>query len=346
VPNPLFRDQYEILEPLGRGRFGVVHHAYDHNLNREVALKRYFRGIPVIHAYDEARVLWRLSGEHVLPVYEAAVENDVPFIAMQVADRGSTADALEREPYGIRPDIAVRWVRDALIGLESAHDHGLIHRDVKPANIFLHGARALVGDFGVAAVADDHGIVDAHGDPHIRPPEMIDSGTADLRADIYAAGVSLYHLLTGQWPFASNEQGELDDLISRGQAEPLRNLAPHVSDGLARVVARAMKRDADDRYQTARALNQALGQVGLVPRRWQRIAPHDAGHLECWTEASDARSPLTVCVEREGDGTVSIQTRFAQSGRRTSGSGRRPHVLLLRVGVETRALFRQLNRGN
>ena len=343
MPDPFFHDRYEIRAFLGQGKFGVVHRAFDRNLRREVALKRYFRGISVIHAYAEARLLLQLRGPQVLEVIDAAIAaDDVPFIATQIADSGTAADAIDASPLGVRPDIAVGWVRDALIGLESTHDHGLVHRDVKPENLFRHRERTLLGDFGVAAPVDARGRVGPHGDGHVRAPEMITERRADLRADTYSAGVSLYRLLTGVWPFRSNEPAELEAFIVEAKPEPIRNLSPHLTDALARVVVRSMHPDPDERYQSARALNQALGQTGLVRRPWVPIGTHATDHLQCWEEQAGS-APRMVCVRRTGPRSVDIDTRFARSNRRVHHDFHIADVARDRSGVEVRRLFRRLN---
>jgi serine/threonine-protein kinase len=320
----------------------VVDRAFDHNFRRAVALKRYRRNVPVLHAYAEARTLLKLTGPQILQVLDVAAADDLPYVTMQIADGGSTGDALDESPYGIRADVAIEWVGDALIGLESTHDHGLVHRDVTPENLFRHGGRPLLGDFGAAAAIDANGCVDAHGDPHIRAPEMVATGRADRRADIYSMGVTLYRLLTGSWPFTSNEPAELDRLILEGRPARLRELAPQLTDKLAQIVARAMRVDPASRYQTAREFTRALGQHGVVRRRWRRVAPHASDHLKCWDEENGA-SPQRVCARRLSTGLATIESRYAGSGRMVRSDLCIPEVPLDRLDTELRRLFRVHN---
>lgn len=343
MPASLFDDRYEIRSQLGQGRYGVVHRAFDRNLQREVALKRYRKGVPVFHAYAEARILLRLSGPQILPVIDADMADDLPYVTMQIADGGSTGDELQASPYGIRPDAAIGWVRDALIGLESAHDHGLIHRDVKPENLFRHHDRTLLGDFGVAAPTDAQGRVGRHGDLHVRAPEMIEAGFTDSRGDIYSMGVTLYRLLTGSWPFSSNEPNELAELITQAHPPRIRDLAPHLTDRLSQIVLRAMDRDPTRRYQTARAFTQALGQHGAVRRRWRRVGPHATDHLRCWDEEG-VSTPYRVCARPIVFGRIAIETRYAGSGRIVRAELCVPDAPASRLDTELRKLFRVLNR--
>jgi serine/threonine protein kinase len=307
----LFAGRYETIGvPLGRGVFGTVWRARDHNLDVEVALKLFRRGAPVIHAYGEARLLILLAGDQILPVLNADIADDIPFIATRVAALGSTEDEMTRTwPRGVPPDRAVTWMRQALVGLGSTHGHRLLHRDIKPANIFLDDLdHAMLGDFGVAALMDGAGRATAHGDLLVRPPEMIQHNLADVRSDIYSAGVTLYRLLSGHWPFAGATDPELAEAIIAGRPPRLRDLAPHVSKRLAARVERAMAPDPARRYESAAQMHAALAQHDLAPRSWRRVDFH-TGHPGCWLDGDAGKEAvLGVCVVDGGDGTFSIDT--------------------------------------
>jgi eukaryotic-like serine/threonine-protein kinase len=307
----LFADRYEQRAPLGRGGFGVVWRAFDHNQRMEVALKLFAAGSPVIHAYHEARVLTALEGAHVLRVYNADTDSDIPYIATRIAGAGSAEDALvTASPFGIRPDLAVAWVRHMLVGLGSRHALGLVHRDIKTSNIFLDGPDwALLGDFGLAYPADVNGRVPSGGTPVTTPPEMIQAGYGTYVSDIYAVGVTLYRLLTGTWPFDGGTPADVFAAIIAGSYPPIRDVAPHVSRRLADRIARAMAYAEADRYQSWRDLHDALGHPNLLRRSWERIGPHP-GHTSCWLEfAPDAGTSHQVCVWDIGAGRFEIETR-------------------------------------
>lgn len=334
----LFADRYERRAPLGQGGFGVVFRAFDHNQRMEVALKLYKVGTPVIHRYHEARVLTALEGPHVLRVYNADVDaSDIPYIATRIATAGSTEDALVTyAPFGVRPDVAVAWIRHMLVGLESCHAIGLVHRDVKTQNVFLDGPDwAMLGDFGLAHPADVNGRVPPGGTPVTMSPEMIQSGYGTYVSDIYSTGVTLYRLLTGTWPFDGATPADVFAAIVQGTFVPLRERAPHVSRRLAGRVERAMASAEADRYQTPREFHDALGHPDLVRRSWQRVGAHP-NHVYCWLEQS--LGPATthqVCVWDAGGDRFEVETRRATAaGSRVTaycGASRNQQALWVRL---------------
>jgi serine/threonine-protein kinase len=333
VPAGLFADRYEPLAPIGQGGFGVVWRALDHNQHMEVALKLFRPGVPVIHKYHEARVLTALEGDHVLRVYNADTDSsDIPFIATRIAGAGSTEDVLiTSSPFGVRPDVAITWIRHMLVGLGSCHGIGLVHRDIKPHNVFLDRSDwAMLGDFGLAYPADGTGRVPDGGTPATKAPEMIQHGYGTYVSDIYSSGVTAYRLLTGTWPFSGASEAEVYAAIVGGAYTPLRDAAPHVSRRLAERVERAMALREADRYQTWRDLHDALGHSRLVRRSWERIAPHP-NHLLCWIETGSG-TIHRVCVWHTVRG-YEIETRRAigAGSRVTSYCGRAPSDAALRV---------------
>lgn len=307
----LFAGRYEPLHVLGRGGFGTVWLAHDHNLNREVALKLFQPGSDVIHAYYEAQLLTALESPHILQVLNADVYQDVPYLATRVAALRSAEDQMG--PQGVRPDLAVRWTRDMLVGLHACHGRGLIHRDVKPSNLFLQNEDlGLVGDLGVAHPVDATGSVPAHGDPRIRSPEMMTSGKGDLRSDVYSAGVTLYALLAGRYPF-EGAPSDLQKAIVSGECPSLRDLAPHLPRRLADRVKKAMALNPVDRFESAEAMANALVTPSPFKRVWERIPAH-SGHYCCWEEVRTRGTRLQVCV------VAGASPRFTIETRRSSGA--------------------------
>lgn len=198
----IFATRYELIEQIGDGRFGEVWRAYDQHLKVELAVKLLKAGSDEVIAYREASMLMGLEGEHILRVMNADRFRDIPYIATRLAEAGSTEDQLQTAwPAGVRFDRVVTWGRDALIGLSACHDHGLVHRDAKPANVFLdRHDRAALGDFGVAQEMGLDGKVAPGGDPQVRSPEMMKGGRGGERSDIYSIGVSLYDWSRGRGP--------------------------------------------------------------------------------------------------------------------------------------------------
>lgn len=313
----LFDDRYAIGAPLGSGAFGQVFHAIDTNQSMPVALKIFRPGSPVIHAYYEASILTALAGEHVLQVFNADTYVDIPYVATRIAAERSAEDKLQLMPLGVRPDLALRWIRHLLVGLGSCHAHGLIHRDIKPGNLFLDRLDwGLLGDFGLAHPMDANGLVPVGGDLRVAAPELFTAGAGDIRADIYAVGVTFYRLLTGNWPYDGADAAEIQTAVLARGHQPLRDAAPHVSRRLAERIERALAQDPADRYPTAMDMNDEIGRVGLVARTWTRVPSH-SGHAICWAEHGASHSLHSVCTKEAAQSIFEIETR------RTTGAGTR-----------------------
>lgn len=334
MPDGVVGNRYELRERLGSGGHGAVWRAYDRHLRREVALKVFGRGQPVSRAFLDAQLLTALEGQFILRVLNADVYQDVPYMATEVAGEGTAQDRML--PHGVAWNRAVRWVTDLLLGLDVCHSRGLIHRDVKPGNLFLRGEEhAQLGDFGVAEFLDASGQVPAAGDPRVRAPEMFIHDRGDVRSDIYSVGVTLYTLIAGLYPFPT---GSPVDAVIRGLVPKLRDVAPHVPQRLASRIARAMALDPEDRYESARDMANALAEVPGSLRVWTRVRAHE-GHESCWVSSGGRAQPaLGVCVVDVG-GRYSIETRRTGGGRTRVRAGCRSKLHRNRLSVELRRVF-------
>jgi serine/threonine protein kinase len=308
VAGTIFAGRYRLLDVLGNGSNGPVWRALDANHGeREVALKRFAPGQPNIVAYEEAGILTRLESDHILKVYNADTFEDVPYIATAVAASTAESELLARAPLGLRPDLVLTWTRQLLVGLGICHDAGLVHRDVKPPNLFLdQRGRALLGDFGLAR-ADRGSGAPVGGTPRIRAPELFANGYATSFSDIWAVGVTMYRLLTGEWPFETSQQ------VLRGEFVRLREMAPHLPRRLADRVEHALRLDPGDRYGSAGVMAAELSVPDLLPRVWSPESPHP-GHARCWAEQSDGWTGLDVCLIGSAS-TSAIEVRRASSTR-------------------------------
>jgi eukaryotic-like serine/threonine-protein kinase len=269
---------YRVTRELAGGGMSRVFVAEEALLEREVVVKLLppdlMAGLSVERFRAEIQHAVRLQHPHIVPVLSAGVIEygsgirgpyyTMPFI------RGETLRARLERTGPLAPDEVRRILADVVDALAHAHDAGIVHRDIKPDNVFLVGKNALVTDFGVSkallpgnARGPLTGIGVTLGTPGYMAPEQAagDPGL-DHRADLYAIGVLAYELLTGQRPFAGNS---VQDLLVAQAVEtpvPLQQLRPEVPPALARLVMRCLEKRPEDRFASAAELLAALEQLG------------------------------------------------------------------------------------
>jgi serine/threonine-protein kinase len=291
---------YEIAGELGRGGFGVVVAGRHRQLGRAVAIKE----LPPALASDanvrarfvtEARVLASLDHPHIVPVYDYVEQDGLCLLVMESLSGGTVWQAFTSN--GFTPETACAVVMVTCAGLHYAHGHGVLHRDVKPENLlFTETGQLKVTDFGIAkvigggdALATSAG--DILGTPAYMAPEQAEGKQLGPQADVYAAGVMLYELLSGRLPF-SEEGGGLA-IVYRHVTEPpipLRTVAPHIPEVLADVVMRALSRSPEDRYPTAEAFGVAIGEAAMQV--------YGAGWLQRADVPVMAAGPILAAAER------------------------------------------------
>ena len=258
---------FAVGEEIGRGGFGVVYRARDTSFDRDVAVK-VLRDVPGTDLrarfLSECRAVGSLGGSPGIPtVYSTGVTAEgAPFMAMELLPGGSLA---ERQP--LPPDVVVAVGRRLAEALQAAHDGGVIHRDVKPANVlFDHDDQPVLVDFGISSLVGepgDSGSENVAVSVAFAPPEMLAGGRPEVPGDIYALGATLFCALTGRAPFVSTYGYEsistIAARIATAQVEDLRPLG--VPDGLARTIEIAMAKDPAARFATMSAFGAALAAV-------------------------------------------------------------------------------------
>jgi serine/threonine-protein kinase len=261
--------RYRIERQLGRGGMGVVYAARQLDLSRRVAVKVLTASGGDLGALaHEARTAAGLAHPHIIQVTDFVEPADAPpFLVMELLEGESLDDRLAAKRT-LSPDEAVKIAIQVLSALAAAHDAGIVHRDVKPANVFLTRTAVTYDfvkllDFGVARVGNAASIAGLGreapiGTPAYMAPEQIVDGHADARTDVYAVGVCLYEMLGGAAPFTAQNVPALLSKICSAEPRPLAELAPEVDPELAAVVSRAMSKDADERYASAEELRVAL----------------------------------------------------------------------------------------
>jgi serine/threonine protein kinase/Tol biopolymer transport system component len=249
---------YKILEKLGGGGMGVVYKAQDLKLDRHVALKF----LPPELTLDpeakerfvhEAKAASALDHNNICTVHEIAETDEGQiFIVMACYEGETLKKKIERGQLKIEEatDLAIQIAQ----GLSEAHAHGIVHRDVKPANILItKSGVAKIVDFGLAKLSGRTKLTKTGstlGTVAYMSPEQLQGSEADARADIFSLGVVLYEMLTGKTPFRGDHEAALMYSIVNQEPEPLQNLVPDVPAELIHVVSRALEKSPADRYKT------------------------------------------------------------------------------------------------
>ena len=265
--------RYNIERTLGKGAMGVVYEGIDPKLNRRVAIKTILKShLDPDTAKDysmrfsrEAQAVARLNHPHIVQVYDFAEEGDVAYLVMEFI-RGKELknffDANER--FDIKE--AVRIMCELLDALDFAHNAGIIHRDIKPANVMLDAqARTKLTDFGVARVQDSDRTQAERtqagtmvGTPAYMSPEQITGGTIDKRSDVFSAGIILYQFLTGEKPFTGGGAWTIAKKIIQEDPPAPSSLNNAVTPFFDAVVNKALSKNAETRYQSAKDFGVAL----------------------------------------------------------------------------------------
>jgi hypothetical protein len=278
---------YRVLSVLGAGGMGVVYKAHDPALDRLAAVKAMLPGLgsspPARERFlREARAAAAVQHEHVVTIYQVGEDRGAPFLAMEFLQGESLEDRLRR--CGPLPAADVlRIGREAAEGLHAAHERGLIHRDVKPANIWLEGCKGRVKilDFGLARVAaqethlTQEGVI--MGTPAYMAPEQVRGEAVDRRCDLFSLGVVLYQMCTGKPPFHGPDVPALLLAVAFDRAEPPCEVRPGIPDALSALVMRLLCKDPADRPASAEAVAAALAEMERHPSTLPvPVPPHDA----------------------------------------------------------------------
>src|SRR6266545_1548916 len=263
---------FRIGEPLGSGGMGVVYQAEDTRLGRPVALKflapeRVRDPAAKVRFFTEARAASALDHSNLCTILEVGESEDgLLFLAMPRYDGESLERRIARGPMPVEQalDLAVQ----AASGLAKAHQHGIIHRDVKPDNLFVtRDGVVKILDFGIAKLAGEVGPTRAGtalGTPSYMAPEQMRGEPVDARADVWSLGVVLYEMLAGRRPFVGGTGAAVVHSVLHDAPEPLTHLRPELPAELHRVLSRMLAKDPEQRYANAAealaGLRSALGQ--------------------------------------------------------------------------------------
>jgi serine/threonine-protein kinase len=306
--------RYRIQGVLGKGAMGLVYDGVDPKLDRRVAIKTILTSTLdeatakhyAMRFMREVRAVARLNHPSIVQVYDYGTQGDLAYIVMEYIGGKELKDAFDaRQPLAF--GMVMRMMGELLDALHFAHEAGVIHRDVKPANVMLDAAgRVKLTDFGVARITDpDADLGEATragamiGTPAYMSPEQIQGQPIDRRTDIFSAGVLFYQLLTGKKPFEGTGWA-LARKIIQDDPVPASTLVPIPAD-IDRVVGRALAKSLDYRYPSALAFAEALKRVaeGKSPEDPEATVPVPSAkssdaELEFWNEVKDSDDPEDI----------------------------------------------------
>ncbi len=347
LPEMIGGKRYTVLKLLGEGGSKVVYLAHDNRLDRDVAIAmRRIEGLD--HAgqtrvMNEARAMGRLGDHpHIVTVHDIGDEGGQPYIVSQYMVGGTLDDLLRHSPDRRLPlDDALRIAEQVCQALEYAHSVGIIHRDVKPANVFLTSdGQAKLGDFG-SAIAPEQLRLTAKGmmvgTAAYMPPEP----TQTPRSDLYSFGATLYEMLAGRTPFLADTFGSMMLQHLRAMPAPLSTIILDIPPALDALVLKLLEKDPSDRPTNATAVKESLRAMMDLPRRSldRQASPRALGGANPSTHAipDGTTSVMFLDVENAASIVESIGDSAAQGVMRTYGSLVRSQVQL-QVGFEVRSV--------
>lgn len=262
---PTSLGKYALRAVLGRGGMGVVYEAWDPSLNRSLAVKllEHVGEIPpeaITRFRREAQIVAALNHPNIVTIYELGEENGAPFIAMELVRGSSLSELIGRRIVWTLAE-KTRVIADLCLALQCAHDAGIIHRDVKPANIMISvNGQVKLLDFGVAHLAGSS-LTHTHdllGTPAYIPPEVVQGGPIDARSDVYSLCATLYEWMTLRPPFEARQLDALLWKILHERPTPMRRACPDCPASFSAVVEQGLAKDPAARPQAAADLRRAL----------------------------------------------------------------------------------------
>lgn len=278
-------DRYGLVQQIGHGAMGFIWEAIDRHLQRRVAVKvmtqdHMASSMARVRFEREAKAIAQLRNPHVVQIYDYGIDEGTPYIVMELLEGEDLDSRLEREkqmPLGVLASV----VKQAALGLAAAHAKGIVHRDFKPANIFVAqtdaGEVVKILDFGVVAMLSEPDIDTEDeslgqtaagtivGTPLYMSPEQIRGGVVDHRSDLWSLAVVAYRALTGAHPFAGQWLGMLMVRICTEAFTPASTVAPYLSAEVDKFFERALAKDPDKRFRNAREFANAF--VALTEHR-------------------------------------------------------------------------------
>ena len=306
--------RYEITGELGRGAMGVVYKAKDPTIGRTVALKTMRLDVHGLESAEmvrrfqnEARASGLLSHPNIVTIYDAGEQDGIFYIAMEFI-QGTTLHELLAEQRILAADDIVQYSRQICRGLDYAHSHGIVHRDVKPANIMITAnGMVKIMDFGIAKAGGSMTSTgQVLGTPNYMAPEQVKGKPLDGRSDLFSFGVILYEMLTGEKPFAGqNVTTIIYKIVNENPIAP-RDLDVTVHPGLSAIVTKALAKSPEDRYQSGAEIIHDLENYKTAGAQM-----HATSVLPAYTAApANGKSPATSTIASAADKTVVLPVKL------------------------------------
>lgn len=306
--------RYKILRVIGRGAMGIVYEAIDPDIDRVVAIKTINLTLSAeeMVQYEarfkqEIKAAGRLNHPNIVTIYDVGKTDNFAYMAMEFISGCELKDLL-KAGAALPVDVALDIVAQAAEGLAFAHSREIIHRDVKPANIMLlendEGLVAKITDFGIArmpasAVKTMTGMV--MGSPRYMSPEQVVGRNLSARSDIFSLGVVLYEALTGTAPFEADSISSIMYQTVHTAETPPSNVNPHLGPDLDAIVATALAKSPDDRFDSMKAFSRKLREV---IRSRADVSPFSLSQLRATTGALAAISSPAIAPAGGAPATI------------------------------------------
>ncbi len=351
--------KYKIDSVLGQGAMGVVYKGHDPDIDRVVAIKTLHTHL--MNAHERASWLERFAREakaagrvlhgNLVTIFDYLEQDNQPYLVMEYIESETVEDRINRRPLPNLQEVG-SILTQMLAGLDAIHTAGIVHRDIKPANVLLlPNGNVKLADFGVAKVealgATHGGMI---GTPDYMSPEQFMGQQAGHRADIFAAGVVMFELLTARKPFESGSLGELTQKVISGQMLDLRSLAPDLPESLYALSAQTLVADPMQRVPDARAfangIHNALRNVDQATMndtdRTVVMAP--AAPAAALGQTMAAQMPKSALARIEALLTTQIgpiaKVLVKRVSASTTDTGQLINQLAAEIGPEHRAAFK------
>ena len=318
---------YHLQALAGRGGMGVVYRAEHVHLGRTVALKLLVPDLVGSEGFRErfvreSRTAAAIHHPNIITIYDAGEAEGLLYIAMQYVDGTDLAELLRRRG-ALEPSRALYLVDQVAGALDAAHAHGIVHRDVKPENVLIENDRCYLTDFGLTKRISSASGLTARGQfvgtIDYMAPEQIEGRPVDGRADVYALGCLMYHVLGGTVPY--QKDSEVSVIYAHLQETPpaLTTRRPDLPPGIDQVIAKAMAKDREDRHPTCAALmddlraliggaSRAVSEAAPAERAKVLVAAHDPS-TRALIRASLGEGRFRLVEAEDGDATIEVARR-------------------------------------